>query len=178
MYSASANIHGASLVPPFFMLGPYSKIYKFHFHLEFLHIISHNDKGKNDFLRFLQFKKKKICISIHNLCHYAQNWAQVHPVSADHLHHQMFLQLDWNLPVVNSLTDHELEKHTPVCIRSYNWQYQCTKQAMKSKELSVDHWDRIVSRHREGCRNVVQHWKTQWTQWSHHLWMTQDQDSS
>ncbi|KAL0183511.1 hypothetical protein M9458_019207, partial [Cirrhinus mrigala] len=48
----------------------------------------------------------------------------------------MFLQLDWSPPVVNSV--------------AVNSACQSTNQAMQSKELSLDLRDRIVSRHKSG----------------------------
>ena len=43
---------------------------------------------------------------------------------------------------------HDLERHTPVYLRSHSCQSK--KQAMRSMELSVELRDRIVSKHRYG----------------------------
>jgi hypothetical protein len=53
---------------------------------------------------------------------------------------EMFLQVDWSSPVVNSI----------------DWKCQFKNQAMRSKELSIDLRDRIVLRHRsgEGYQNI------------------------
>ena len=49
------------------------------------------------------------------------------------------------------LIGHDLERHTPVYIRSHSWQCMSEhKPSMKSKELSVDRRDRIVLRNKSG----------------------------
>ena len=80
------SIHSASLFPHFVKLQPYSKMDSIFF---FLHTIPCNDNVKKVFWDFLKFTKNKklrnhTFISIHSLCHEAQNWAEVHPVSTDH----------------------------------------------------------------------------------------------
>ena len=62
---------------------------------------------------------------------------------------RMFLQLDWSQHVVNSVDWTWFGKaHT--CPYTVGRACRSTNQANKSKELSVDLWDRIVSRHRSG----------------------------
>ncbi len=89
--------------------------------------------------KFIKKKKEReknpMYIRIHSLCHDTQNWVQVHPVS----------------------TDHPWDVSTTWLESTCNSAFQSTNQDMKSKELSVDLRDRIVSRHRsgEGYRKTV-----------------------
>ena len=55
------------------------------------------------------------------------------------------------------LIGYDLERHTPVYIRFHSWQckseqkpWVISQKVMRWKELSVELWDRIVSRHRSG----------------------------
>ena len=45
---------------------------------------------------------------------------------------EMFLQLDWSPPVVKSVIEHDLGRHTPVYIRSHSW--QCMSEQKPSQE--------------------------------------------
>uniref|UniRef100_A0AAQ4PL24 Sleeping Beauty transposase HTH domain-containing protein n=1 Tax=Gasterosteus aculeatus aculeatus TaxID=481459 RepID=A0AAQ4PL24_GASAC len=62
----------------------------------------------------------------------------------------MFLQLDWSPPVLNSVDWTGLRKAHTCRYKVSQLTYQSINRAMKSKELSVDLRDRIVSRHRSG----------------------------
>ena len=72
-----------------------------------------------------------IYISILALRYEPQNWAQVHPVSIDHpwcCYNLIEVHLWWI-----QLIGHDLERHTPVYIRSHSW--QCMSQQKPSHEV-------------------------------------------
>ena len=89
-------------------------------------------------------------ISIHSLCHDTQNWAQVHPVSTDHPWDVSTTLLESTCGKFNWLDMIWKGTHLSIFGPTINSACQSTNQAMKSKELSVDLRDRIVSRHRSG----------------------------
>lgn len=65
---------------------------------------------------------------------------------------EMFQQLNWSPPVVNSVDWMWFGKaHTPVYVRSQGWRCMSKhRPSMKTKGLYIDFWDRIVSRHKAG----------------------------
>ena len=97
---------------------------------------------------YIFLQKYLIYISIQTFCYETRNWAQVHPVSIDY---------PWDVSTT------WLES----TFWKFNWldmiwksTHQSKNQAVRSKELSVELRERILSRHRsgEGYWSGDQHW--------------------
>ena len=101
-------------------------------------------------------------LRIQTLCYETQNWAQVHPVS---IGHPWDVSTTWSTPVINSIDWTWFGKaHT--CLYKVP-QLTVHGRALRSKELSVQLRDRIVSRHRlgKGTKTFLLHWRSPRTQW-------------
>ena len=119
-----------------------------------LHMIPHNDKAKPVLFKFYKMLQILfISISIQALCYETRNWAQVHPVSIDHLWDVSTTWLESTCGKLNWLD--MIWKGTHLYIRSHSL-CQSKNEAMRSKELSVELRNRMLSRHRfeEGYQNI------------------------
>jgi hypothetical protein len=82
------------------------------------------------FANVFKNKKQKYLIYI-TICYETQNWAQVHPVSIGHPWDVSTTWLESTCGKFNFLDD--LERHTPVYIRSHSW--QCMSEQKPSHEV-------------------------------------------
>jgi hypothetical protein len=123
----------------------------------FRHQSTHNTPQWQSGNRFLEtvanlWRRKKqiylIYIIIQTLWYATRNWAQVHPVSIDHLWDVSTTWLESTCSKLNWLD--MIWKGTHLSISGHTVDSPCESktQAMRSKELSVELRDRIVSRHR------------------------------
>ena len=84
----------------------------------------------------------------HPFCFDAPNGAQLLPVSFIIL--DMSLQLDWSPPVANSIVWTWFRKKHTCLYKVPQLTVHVRNYTMKSKELSIDIWDRILMRHISG----------------------------
>ena len=114
------------------------------------------------FCKCIKNEKQKylIYISIQTLCYETRSWAQVHPLFIDH---HLDVSTNWlSPPVVNSIDWTWFWK-------AHTFLYKVPKLShMRSKELSVELWDRIVTRNKSGeaYKKILQHWRSPRTQLS------------
>ena len=95
-------------------------------------------------------------IRIQTLCCETRNWAQVHPVSIDHPCGVHTTWLEFTCSKLNWLDMIWKGTHLFGKAHTVDRAYQSKNQAMRSKELSIEVQDGIVSRHRsgEGYQNI------------------------
>ena len=72
-----------------------------------------------------------IYTSIHTFCYETWNWTQLQPVSIDH---PWDVSTTWLKSTCGKFNWHDLERHTPVYIRSHSW--QCTSEQKPSHEVN------------------------------------------
>ena len=100
------------------------------------------------------FKKQKelIYIRFQNICYETRNWAQVHSLSIDHAWDVSTTWLESTYGKFNWLDMIWKGTHLSIEGPTVDRVCQSKNQAMRSKEISVELRDRIVSRHRSGER--------------------------
>lgn len=98
-----------------------------------------------------------------------QSWSWKNKMPRNHIERNLHVRCFYNLIGLHlwytQLSAHDFMRYTPVYLKSNNT-CQSKNKDMKSKELSADFRNRIVSRHRSGKRykRFLQHWRSQWAQ--------------